>query len=102
MYLPTNFHYIGPILWEPDVQTPNWLEELDSERPTLYFTMGSTGNPSFFEQAIEIFGNSEYQCMMTTAGMVELSNVPDNFFVVDYAPGSMIMEKSDIVVCHGA
>ncbi len=99
--LPTNFHYIGPILWEPDVQTPNWLEELDSERPTLYFTMGSTGNPSFFEQAIEIFGNSEYQCMMTTAGMVELSNVPENFFVVDYAPGSKIMEKSDIVVCHG-
>ena len=63
--------------------------------------MGSTGNPSFFEQAIEIFGNSEYQCIVTTAGMVELTNVPDNFFVVDYAPGSKIMEKSDIVICHG-
>ena len=38
---------------------------------------------------------------MTTAGMVELNKVPDNFFVVDYAPGSKIMEKSDIVICHG-
>ncbi len=99
--LPSNFRYIGPIFWEPELQAPDWLEKLDPERPTLYFTMGSTGNPSFFEQAIEIYGNSEYQCVMTTAGMVKLTSVPENFFVVDYAPGSKIMEKSDIVVCHG-
>ena len=99
--LPSNYSYIGPIMWEPEVQVPDWLDSLDPERPTLYFTMGSTGNPSFFEQAIEIFGNSKYQCVMTTAGMVELSDIPDNFYVVDYAPGSKIMEKCDIVVCHG-
>jgi MGT family glycosyltransferase len=99
--LPSNFHYVGPIFWEPEVDAPDWIEKLDPERPTLYFTMGSTGNSSFFEQAIEIYGNSEYQCIMTTAGMVELSNVPDNFYVVDYAPGSKILDKSDIVICHG-
>lgn len=99
--LPSNFQYVGPIFWEPEVQPPVWLEKLDTEKPTIYFTMGSTGNPSFFEQAIEIFGNTEYQCIVTTAGMIELNNVPENFFVVDYAPGSKIMEKSDIVVCHG-
>jgi len=99
--LPDNYKYIGPIMWEPEVQIPNWLEKLDTTKPTIYFTMGSTGNPSFFEKAIEIFGDSEYQCIMTTAGMVESSNVPENFFIVDYAPGSVILEKSDIVVCHG-
>ncbi len=99
--LPSIYSYIGPIFWEPEVQIPDWLDKLDTERPTLYFTMVSTGNPGFFEQAIEIYGNSEYQCVMTTAGMVELTNIPDNFFVVDYAPGSKIMEKSDVVVCHG-
>ena len=99
--LPSNFHYVGPIFWEPEVQAPVWLENLDTEKPTIYFTMGSTGNPSFFEQAIEIFGNTEYQCIVTTAGLIKLNHVPENFFVVDYAPGSKIMEKSDIVVCHG-
>ena len=99
--LPSNFHYVGPIFWEPEGQAPDWLIKLDINRPTIYFTMGSTGNPSFFERAIETFGNSKYQCIVTTAGMIELTNVPDNFFVVDYAPGSKIMEKSDIVVCHG-
>jgi len=63
--------------------------------------MGSTGYARFFEQAIEIFGNSEYQCIMTTAGMVSLSCIPENFYVTDYAPGSKIMEKSDVVVCQG-
>jgi MGT family glycosyltransferase len=99
--LPSNFYYVGPIFWEPDVQAPDWLEKLDTKRPTLYFTMGSSGNPTFFEQAIEIYGNTEYQCIITTAGMVKLTNVPNNFFVVDYAPGSKIMEKSNIVICHG-
>lgn len=99
--LPEDFHYIGPIVWEPEMESPDWLETLDSRRPTLYFTMGSTGYTQFFEQAIEIFGNTNYQCIMTTAGMADIQHIPDNFYVVDYAPGSKIMEKSDLVVCQG-
>ena len=99
--LPPNFHYIGPVVWEPDTAVPRWLAEIDPDRPTLYFSMGSTGYARFFEQAIEIFGNTEYQCLMTTAGMISLPDIPDNFFVTDYAPGSKLMAKSDLVVCHG-
>ena len=99
--LPGSFHYIGPIVWEPDLNAPHWLEELDPDRRTIYFTMGSTGYPRFFEQAIEIFGGTDYQCVMTTAGMVTFDSIPSNFHVVDFAPGSMILEKSDVVVCQG-
>ena len=99
--LPPNFHYIGPIIWGPEVEPPSWLDDLSPERPTLYFTMGSTGYPRFFQKAIEIFGNTEYQCLMTTAGMADIKNAPRNFFITDYAPGSKIMEKSDVVICHG-
>lgn len=99
--LPSDFYYIGPIVWEPEIDAPVWLEKLDADRPTLYFSMGSTGYARFFEQAIELFGGTEYQCLMTTAGLAELASVPDNFYVVDYAPGSRLMAKSDLVVCHG-
>jgi len=99
--LPSSFHYIGPLTWEPEMETPDWLNGLDPERPTIYFTMGSTGHARFFEQAIQLFGNSRYQCLVTTAGMVKLSVVPKNFFVTDFAPGSTLMEKSDLVICHG-
>jgi UDP:flavonoid glycosyltransferase YjiC (YdhE family) len=99
--LPPNFHYIGPIVWEPDIPPPAWLKELDPERHTVYFSMGSTGYARFFEQAMDIFGGGEYQCLMTTAGMSELADVPDNFYVTEYAPGSQLMAVSDAVVCHG-
>jgi UDP:flavonoid glycosyltransferase YjiC (YdhE family) len=99
--LPPNFHYIGPVIWEPEIDVPDWFERIDPEKPTIYFTMGSTGYEQFFEQAVEIFKDSKYQCIMTTAGMANLSCIPENFFVTDYAPGSKIMEKSDVVVCQG-
>lgn len=99
--LPSSFHYIGPIVWEPDTVTPPQLERLDPDRPTLYFSMGSTGYARFFEQAIQIFGKTEYQCLMTTAGLVDLPDIPENFLVMDYAPGSKLMAVSDLVVCHG-
>lgn len=99
--LPSNFRYIGPIVWEPETQPPCWLDNLSPDRPTLYFTMGSTGHSKFFQEAVKIFGNTGYQCIMTTAGMADIKNAPANFFITDYAPGSKIMEKSDVVICHG-
>ena len=99
--LPDSFKYIGPIVWEPDIPPPPWLDRLDPERPTIYFTMGSTGFPHFFELAVDLFGGSEYQGVMTTAGMTQFNTLPDNFFVVDYAPGSVLMKQSDVVVCQG-
>jgi len=99
--LPPSFRYVGPIVWEPDLPPPEWLGALDPERPVLYFTMGSTGHARFFELAVELFGGTESQVVMTTAGMVDLGEVPDNVFVAEYAPGSAIMEVADVVICQG-
>ncbi len=99
--LPDSFQYIGPIVWEPNIVAPLWLEDLDPDRPTIYFTMGSTGYPHFFDLAIELFRNSDYQVVMTTADMTQFDNLPDNVYAVAYAPGSALMKKSDVVVCQG-
>jgi UDP:flavonoid glycosyltransferase YjiC (YdhE family) len=99
--LPESFHYVGPIVWEPQVRAPDWLEQLDPQRPTIYFSMGSTGNATMFDHALRLFAGTEYQCLMTTAGLTSLSDVPHNFFVVDYAPGSQLLQRSDVMVCHG-
>ena len=99
--LPESFRYVGPTLWEPEIETPAWLAELDPDRPTLYFTMGSTGYARFFELAVDLFGESDFQVLMTTAGLVHFDHLPDNVFAVDYAPGSALMEHADVVVCQG-
>lgn len=99
--LPANFHYVGPIIWEPDVAAPEWLGQLDRNRPTIYFTMGSTGHAKYLQVALEQFADTEYQCLMTTAGLLQPSQVPKNFHVCDYAPGSELMKRSALVVCQG-
>jgi MGT family glycosyltransferase len=99
--LPADFHYVGPIVWEPELPVPDWLNELDPSRPTLYITMGSTGNPRFFDEAIRLFGGTRYQCAVTTGGLANLDGAPENFRVVDFAPGKAILERSDLVICQG-
>lgn len=99
--LPPDFHYIGPVVWEPEIESPAWLKLIDPNRPCIYFTMGSSGLSKFFQNAIDLFGNTDYQCILTTAGMAYFDSLPSNFYICDYAPGSEIMKISDMVVCHG-
>lgn len=99
---PPHVHYVGPILWEPDLPDPPWLATLDPSRPTLYITMGSTGDPLFFEKATRYFGDSRYQIVMTTGGLkVDIPEVPKNFFIEEFARGDRIVEKANLVINHG-
>ena len=99
--LPDNFHYIGPIIWNPDIPVPEWIDSLNPSKKTIYITMGSTGYERFFIEMADMFAGTDYQCIMTTAGMVELKNIPENFYVTEYAPGDELMRRSDLVICHG-
>ena len=99
--LPTDFHYVGPITWEPKINAPAWLDELESTRPTIYITMGSAGSYQVFDLVVHLFGSAAYQCIMTTANLPNPSSYPANFFVTDYAAGRQILRKSDLIICQG-
>src|SRR5215471_11820307 len=98
---PRSFRYVGPFVWQADLPEPVWLRRLDPNRPTLYFTMGSTGDTKFFHEAIRVFGKTEYQILITTGGLADLGTVPDNVFVAPFAPGQALMRVSGAVVSHG-
>jgi UDP:flavonoid glycosyltransferase YjiC (YdhE family) len=88
-------------LWEADLPVPAWLGRLDPARPTVYFTMGSTGDTQFFHEAIRVFGDSEYQVLITTGGLADIGAAPANVFVEKYARGEPLMRASGAVVSHG-
>lgn len=98
---PSSFRFTGPLLWDARVELPSWFAKLDANRPTIYFTMGSTGDAKFFEEAVRVFGNTEFQVLITTGGIAEIANPPSNVFVAKYAPGEALMAASDVVVTHG-
>ena len=96
-----SFRYIGPLLWDANMGLPSWFSKLQPGRPTIYFTMGSTGDTKFFEEAVRVFGNTEFQVLITTGGLAEIPNPPPNVFIAKYAPGDALMAVSDVVVSHG-
>jgi MGT family glycosyltransferase len=98
---PPTFRYTGPLLWNASLELPPWFEKLDPNRPTLYFTMGSTGDARFFDEAVRVFGESEFQVLITTGGLAEVATPSPNVFTAKYAPGEALMCVSDVVVSHG-
>ena len=99
---PLRYRYVGPIMWRAALPKPRWLGQLSQKRPTLYFTMGSTGDTRFFTEAVRVFGDTDYQVLITTGGLkVELDRLPSNIFMEEFADGDALMAASDLVVSHG-
>jgi len=102
--VPDHYKYVGPIIWGSDLENPPWLDKLDPEKPIIYFTMGSTGPQGAFQSAIEIFGKTEYQLMMTLGSLVKLNglqSMPSGIFVANFASGDVLAGKADLMICHG-
>ena len=96
---------IGPILYEPPSELPEWFDELKDGRTNIYITMGSTGLlEPLLRRCYDALGKSEYRFVVTTAGQVSeegMAAAPDNFRFAVYAPGLAIMEHCAAVVFHG-
>lgn len=102
---PENFHLIGPIFWKDnkDNEVPNWLNNLNREKPIIYLTMGSSGEKSVFKKIINVLSNTEYQVVISTGEIVKKEEINQfkNIFVEDYLAGNKIIEIADCVIFHG-
>ncbi len=96
---------IGPILYEPPSELPDWFDELQDGRTNIYITMGSTGLlEPLLRRCYDALGKSDYRFVVTTAGQVSeegMALAPDNFRFATYAPGLAIMEHCAAVIFHG-
>jgi MGT family glycosyltransferase len=98
---PERFKVIGPILWEPGVAPPEWLGRVEGGRPTIYFSMGSTGFGRYYDALRKAFEGTDFQVLVTTGGSTDAGEMPANFFVTDLAPALALIERSSLVICHG-
>ncbi len=99
--LPDHFRYAGPIMWDPPVPVPEWLDEL-RPREAIYVSLGSTGEANdAFRIVREALSGSEWAVMVTTGSARERTDWPANFYHVPYAPGLAMADRADLVVCHG-
>lgn len=99
---PDSVKTIGPLVW----QSGNFSEieklesKLDRSRPTVYATVGSTGDPRLFSLMIDAASRKNWNLIITKAGLTDLP-ASKNVFVYDFLPGEAVMRLADVTICQG-
>ncbi|WP_187149355.1 glycosyltransferase [Desulforapulum autotrophicum] len=103
--LPSNYHYIGPVTWKAPKSKilPDWWPIDKGEKKLSYITMGTTGESGLFEKIYDTFKVAENMISVITTGEQtdKIKSIPGKIYVTDFMDGDTIMEKADLVVCHG-
>lgn len=98
---PASHRYLGPVAWSPDVALPTWWEELPRDRPLIYASLGSSGDPRFLAVVLEALAALPVSVVATRAGHGLTGQTPANVRLVDYAPGAALCARADLVICNG-
>lgn len=96
--LPPHFEYIGPLIWEPNLPDPEWLDRLHSDAPTVYVSMGSTGDQNDLRRILICLRDAGWQVMTTTGPH---GKAPPGVFAATFARGSSLLRRSQLLICHG-
>jgi len=99
--LPKSHSYIGPILWEPRVDKPDWWHEIPEDRPLIYVTAGSSGDTGITTTALRALAGLPVTVAVSWAGAEPPPNLPANVFGAPYLPGSAITERATLVISNG-
>jgi len=99
---PHSVKMTGPLVWQSgrSTEVETLASQLDRSRPTIYATVGSTGDPGLFPMMIEAATRKNWNLIITKAGLADLSS-SGNVFVYDFLPGEAVMKMSDVTICQG-
>ncbi|MEO6276415.1 glycosyltransferase [Roseateles sp.] len=100
---PGNTHsYIGPLMWSPAIQLPDWwAESISEELGSVYVTLGSSGNVSLLPLILEALKDLPARVLASTAGAAAPSKTPENSRLASYLPGDAATQRSRLIICNG-
>lgn len=99
--LPQHHQFLGPIIWSPQIKLPEWWEDIPKDKPVIYVTLGSSGNPNLLPAILNRLGQMPVTVLLARAGHANSLNIPANTYAQDYLPGSLASAKSHLVICNG-
>jgi UDP:flavonoid glycosyltransferase YjiC (YdhE family) len=99
--LPPNHQFIGPVLWSPPVPHPNWWDSIPTDRPAVYVTMGSSGQPNVLPDILRSLGALNITVIAAAAGATLPDAIPSNAHVAQYLPGLQAARRASLVICNG-
>ncbi|WP_036501478.1 glycosyltransferase [Nitrosococcus oceani] len=99
--LPSNHHWLGPILWSPTVKFPDWWSKLPEDRPIVYVTLGSSGAGEMLPVVLQALEKLQVTVIVATAGRPAPANPPANAWITEFLPGTEAAIRSSLVICNG-
>jgi UDP:flavonoid glycosyltransferase YjiC (YdhE family) len=94
-------HFLGPVLWSPDVPLPRELDAEPSSVPLVYVTLGSSGDVRLIDALLSALARLPVRVLLATAGRYDRARLPRNVIAARYAPGSEAARRSALVICNG-
>jgi len=98
---PPTHRFLGPIVWSPPSQLPPWWDAAPRERPIVYLTLGSSGDPRQLPAIVEALATLPVSLFVATAGKKTPGGWPANVFTADFLPGDIAARRAALVVCNG-
>ncbi len=98
---PDNHFFIGPVHWSPPVTEPDWWDLLQTDRPIIYVSMGSSGSHLALQKVLSAFRKEEVTIIASVAGANVSPPQVSNFFTADYLDGNAAAKLADLVICNG-
>jgi UDP:flavonoid glycosyltransferase YjiC (YdhE family) len=99
--IPANHHYLGPVLWSPDVEPPPWWDQIGRDRPAVYVTLGSSGQSGLLPVVLDALSDLPVDVVAATLGRPLPRPVPTNALLADFLPGQDAAARARLVVCNG-
>lgn len=99
--LPTSHRFLGPALWQPAGDLPAWWPEIPADRPSVYVTLGSSGDAALLPRVIDALAPLPVTLLVASAGAALPTSLPVNVQHAPYLPGVQAAQRSRLVVCNG-
>lgn len=100
--LPDTHGYAGPTLWSPSNPLPEWWEIIPEARPTIYVTLGSSGNSELLQMVLKALATAPVTIIAASAGRaVSRDTHPANAYVSQYLPGERAAQRAALVISNG-
>jgi MGT family glycosyltransferase len=99
---PSQVRLVGPGLWEPALDPPEWLE--DEARPIVLITASTAFqlDAKLITTSLEALGGEDVAVVATTAAHAPTQfQAPANARVEQFLPHRPILERASCVVSHG-
>jgi UDP:flavonoid glycosyltransferase YjiC (YdhE family) len=89
------------VLWSYPAPLPDWWNDLPTDRPLVYVTLGSSGDAGLLPAVLAALGDLPLTVLANTAGRICVSNPPPNCRLADFLPGAEASGRASLVICNG-